>query len=77
MDSNRKTAIIVGVLFIIASVTSVTSFFFFESIYDSNYLTVVSANENHVLIGTLFMLTETASIVGIPIAIYPILKKHN
>ena len=77
MDSNRKTAISVGVLFIIALVTSVTSFFFFESIYDSNYLTVVSANENHVLIGTLFMLTATASIVGIPIAIYPILKKHN
>jgi len=77
MNSNRKTAIIVGVLFIIASVTSVASFFFFESIYDSDYLTVVSANENQVLIGVLLMLTATASIVGIPIAIYPILKKHN
>ncbi len=77
MDSNRKTAIIVGVLFIIATVTTLTSYLFFNSIYETDYLTVVSANENQVLIGVLFMLTATASIVGIPIALYPLLKKQN
>ena len=77
MDTNRKSAIIVGALFIIASVTTVLSGVFFESIYDPDYLTAVSANENQMLIGVLFLLTASASVVGISIAIYPILKKHN
>ena len=74
MDSNRKSAIILGVLFIIATVATLASFFFFEFIYDSNYLTLVSANENQVLIGVLLMLTAIAAIVGIPIALFSTLK---
>ena len=77
MDSNRKTAIIVGVLFIIATVATLASFFFFEYIYDSEYLTVVSTNENQLLIGVLLMFTAIAAIVGIPIAMFSILKKFN
>ena len=77
MNSARKTAIIVGVLFIIATVATLVSFFFFEFIYDSDYLTVVFANENQILIGVLFMITAIAAIIGIPIAMFPILKKHN
>ena len=77
MDSYRKTAIIVGVLFIIATVSTLLSAVFFGSIYDPNYLTAVSANENQVLIGVLLMLTAIASIVSIPIMIYPILKKQS
>lgn len=77
MDANRKTALIVGILFIIASAASVMSLFFFNSIYDSDYLTTVAANENNVLIGVLLMLAATASIVAIPIVLYPVLKKHN
>ncbi len=77
MESNRKTAIIVGVLYIIATVATLLSGLFFWSIYDPDYLTVVSANENQILISVLFMLTTSAAIVGIPIALFPILKKHN
>ena len=77
MDSNRKTAIIVGVLFLIATVSTIMSYVFIESIYDPDYLTAVSANENQVLIGVLLLLTLTASAVSIPIMMFPILKKHN
>jgi hypothetical protein len=77
MDSNRKTAIIVGVLFITAMVSSLLSGVFSGSIDDPDYLTAVSANENQVLIGVLLMLTLTASVVAIPIVMFPILKKHN
>jgi hypothetical protein len=77
MDSNRKTAIIVGVLFIIVIVSSLLSGVFSGSIDDPDYLTAVSANENQVLIGVLFQLTLTASVVAIPIMMFPILKKHN
>ena len=77
MDSNRKTAIIVGVLFITTIVSSMLSGVFSGSIDDPDYLTSVYANENKVLIGVLFQLTLTASVVAIPIMMFPILKKHN
>ena len=77
MDSNRKTAIIVGVLFITALVSSMLSGVFSGSINDPDYLTAVSANENQVLIGVLFQLILTASVVAIPIMMFPILKKYN
>jgi len=77
VDSNRKTAIIVGVLFIIATASPMISIFFIGSIYDPAYLTAVSANENQVLIGALLLLTMTTAIVSIPIMMFPILKKHS
>jgi len=77
MDSNRKTAIIVGVLFITVLVSSLLSGVFSGSIDDPDYLTAVSANENQVLIGVLFQLTLVASVVAIPIMMFPILKKHD
>ncbi|MGB3699860.1 MAG: DUF4386 domain-containing protein, partial [Anaerolineales bacterium] len=77
MDSNRKTAIIVGVLFITALASVMLSGQFLESINDPDYLTAVSANENKVLIGVLFMVALTVSVVAIPIMMFPILKENN
>ncbi len=77
MDSNRKTSIIVGVLFILATAAPMVSIVFIGSVYDADYLTAVSANENQVLIGVLLLLAMTAAIVSIPIMMFPILKKHN
>ena len=77
MDSNRKTAIIVGVLFIIVMASTIISGVFLGSIKDPDYLIAVSANENHVLIGVLLMLTLTASVVAIPIMMFPIFKKRS
>jgi hypothetical protein len=77
MDSNRKTGLIVGVLILTALVSSMLSGVFSESIDDPDYLTAVSANEKQVLTGVLFMVTLTASVVSIPIMMFPILKKHN
>ena len=77
MDSERRTARIVGILFLIASTTPLLSFLGFISIYDSNYLTLVAANRVPIIMGVLGMLTMAAAIVGITIVIYPILKKYN
>ena len=77
MDSNRKTAIIVGVLFITSLVSSMLSGVFSGSINDPDYLNAVSANENQVLIGVLFQLILTASVVAIPIMMFPIFRKYN
>jgi uncharacterized membrane protein YciS (DUF1049 family) len=77
MDSNRKTAIITGVLFLIVLVSSMLSGAFSRSIDDPDYLIAVSADELQVLMGVLFMVTLTASVVAIPIVMFPVLKRHN
>jgi hypothetical protein len=85
MFSNRKIAVIVGLLFIIATLApilsaiplSVVPFGSFGSEGNSDYLAAVSANETQVLIGTFLLIIMTAAIVSIPILMYPILKKHN
>ncbi|MFC1879121.1 DUF4386 domain-containing protein [Chloroflexota bacterium] len=77
MDSKRKTAIIVGVLFITALVSSMQSGSFLESINEPDYLTSVSANDKQVVTGVLLMVVLTASVAAIPIMMFPILREHN
>jgi hypothetical protein len=77
MNTNKKTAIIVGVLFIIATVASLLSLPFIAPINASNYLVDVSANGNQVTIGALLLFIGAAASAGIAISLYPILKKYN
>jgi hypothetical protein len=77
MDSTRKTAIIVGILFLIATVILIVGGIFSLSIYEPDYLTAVSENENQVILGALLEIVAAAAVVGIPIAMFPILKKYN
>jgi len=77
MNSNRKTARIVGVLFITATVAPILTFFFLGSLVAPDYLVNVSVNENQVLIGMLLELIWALAVVGIPVMLFPILKKHN
>jgi hypothetical protein len=78
MNSNRKTARIVGVLFITAMVAGGLRYFLLGPILDApDYLIRVSANESRVIIGVLFYYIMAVAIAGIAIAIYPILRKHN
>jgi hypothetical protein len=76
-DSFAIASAIVGVLGITALVSTMLNGFFIKSIDSPDYLTAVSANENKVLIGVLFQLTLTASVVAIPIVMFPILSEHN
>jgi hypothetical protein len=78
MNSSRKTAIIVGVLFIIGTVAGILSVVFTSSIlYAPDYLVTVSANETQITIGALFVLIMGFSLAMIPLIMYPILKKQN
>jgi hypothetical protein len=69
--------IIVGALFITALGSSFLSGVFAGSIDEPDYLTTVSANENKVLIGVLFQLSLTASVVAIPIIMFPIFREQS
>ncbi|MFC2025592.1 DUF4386 family protein [Chloroflexota bacterium] len=77
VNSSSIAFAIVGVLFITALVSSILSGSFSGSFYDPDYFTAVSANKNKVLIGVLFQLTLTASVVAIPIIMFPILREYN
>ena len=74
----RKSARIVGILFITAMVSGGLRFFLLDPILDApDYLVNVSANENLVIIGTFSFFILACALSGIAIAIYPILKKYN
>jgi len=77
MDSNRKTARIVGVLFITATVAGVLSLAFSGPRNAPDYLTSISANETQVIIEGLLMLIMGFAVAGIGIWMFPIFKKHN
>ena len=78
MNPKRKTAIIVGVLFIIATVFSLIGTSLIGSVIGApDYLVNVSANKNQVILGVLFLLACAASVILIPAMMFPILKQHN
>lgn len=76
-SSHRNTAIIVGVFFIIATVASISTFLFIGFLSDPDYLVKVSSNENQVLGGMFLELIWALAVLGIPVFLYPILRKHN
>ena len=78
MDSYRKTAIIVGVLFIIATVTSLISGTLVESVIEGTEdLANVTANENEMIIAAILLIALAISVVLIPAFLFPILKKQD
>ena len=78
MNTNRKTAIIVGVLFIIGTVAGVLSVVFMSPILTApDYLMKISANENPIIIGALLILIMSFALAMVPVLMFPIFKKHN
>ena len=79
MNTNRMIAAVVGVLFIIATVADLISrVALVQPIVSAPVdLAKISANENQVLLGALFLFIGAAAAVGIAIALYPVLRKHN
>jgi hypothetical protein len=77
MNTYRKNAIIVGVLFIIASAAPLLSSPFITLIQTPNYLSNVSANSVQMITGILLEFIMCIAIAGTAIWLYPVLKKRN
>ena len=73
----RKTARIVGVLFIIGTVAGILSFVGMGPQSTPDYLVDVSANGNQVITGALLVLIMGVAIAPIPAMLFPILKKYD
>jgi hypothetical protein len=78
MDSYRKTAIIVGALFIIATVTAILTIAILGSTLEMPLdQTVISENEYQIGLAVLLWIILAISVTGIGFMIYPIIKKYN
>jgi hypothetical protein len=79
MNPNRRIAVAAGVLFIVATVADLISrVAFVQPILSAPVdLTKISANEDQVLLGALFLFIGAVAAPGIAVALYPVLRKHN
>lgn len=78
MDPHRRTAIIVGVLFIFAIVMLFVGEALYRPVLDSpDYLDKAYPNRIVVIIGVLLEFTGVPAVVLLSVFLYPILKKHN
>jgi len=77
MDSNRKAAIIVGVLFIIGTVSGILSVFSTGPLRGPDYLINASANENQIITGAFLVFIMGVALAPVPVVLFPILRKHN
>jgi hypothetical protein len=87
MKTNRQTAIVVGALFIAATVLSLIGSTLIGNVIGSpltgagagapNYLANASAQANQMILGALLELASAISVVLIPAVLFSILKQHN
>ena len=78
IDAYRTTSIIVGALFIIATVSTMVSIVFMgTSLEGSDYLDKIADNENGIILSVIFWIILAISVAGIGFFMYPVLKKYH
>ena len=78
MEPIRRTAVIVGVLFITATVAYSIGITLIDPLIDTpDYLTEIAENENQAKLGSLLVLIDTVAVVGIAVMIFPVLRRVN
>jgi hypothetical protein len=78
MNSKRMNAVIVGVLFIIGTVTGTIAAIISKPILDApDYLTNISANQTQIILGAFLVFLMGVACAGIGLALYPIMKIYS
>lgn len=77
VDPTRKTAVVAGVLFIIATVAVVVAAALTPVLTGTDYLSRLSAHPNQAAGGAFFYLIAAFASAGIAVALYPVLKKTD
>jgi hypothetical protein len=78
MNTHRRTAAIVGALFLLSNITFLLgAFVFVEPILGApDYLTLASANGTQVVLGSLLELVNGIAYIGIAVLMFPILRNY-
>lgn len=78
MNTYRKTAVVVGILFIIGTVSGVLAGAFTAPIRaEAPYPLNIDTSETQWIIGTLLVLLMGLALAMVPVLLYSILRKHN
>jgi hypothetical protein len=78
MHTNRQSATLVGVLFIIATVTAILGLYFYQPILAGpDYLVNGAASANQVSLGALMELILACTAIGTAIVLFPVLKPYS
>jgi hypothetical protein len=78
MNPNRRTAVLVGALFLISTATFIVSNALITPLLGShNFLAAVADHSQLMIAATLIALIEGTATVGIAVALYPILKRQH
>ena len=78
MKTNRSSAILAGVLFIIAAAAAIIGVLLYNPILkDPAYIINTTPHETSVLWGAFFEIVTALAVIGTPLALYPVLKKYN
>ena len=78
MNPNRRTAVLVGALFLISTATFIVSNALITPLLGShNFLAAVADHSQLMIAATLIALIEGTATVGIALALYPILKRQH
>ena len=78
MNTYRKTAIITGILFLAGYLGIFLGSADYAPILDSpDYLSQIYPNKSQVIVGILIELINDVAVIGIPVMLFPILKKYS
>jgi len=78
MDSSRKTAVTVGVLYIIGTVAGVLSGVVRGDLLDApDYLNIVASDADRVMLTALLVLVMGLALAMVPVVFYPVGKRYN
>lgn len=78
MNIHRKTALLVGLFFIIGTAAGISSGVVTGPVLDGpDYLAKIAANESKIALGALLILVMGFPLAMIPVLMFPIFKKYN
>ena len=78
MNAYKKTARIVGVLYIIGTVAGILSLVVTGPVRSAQYYPIsVPASETQLVVGALFVLMMGLALAMVPVMMFPILRKYN
>ena len=73
----RKSATLVGILFIIATASPILTFLFLDSLGSPDFLVDIAANDSKIIQGMLLEVVWALAVLCIPILAFPVLKKYD
>jgi hypothetical protein len=75
---HRKSAIVVGLLFIIGDIAGVVSVLVTGGLLEGpDTLTKIAANQSQLVLGALLVLVMGFALAMVPVVMYPVFKKYN